>query len=129
MLRQLAEVDPDEALDRRQKSFMLLGGSVSDLCLPAWMPPTTKKDDPSIEELSVGSADLSETSSNRSSLLDVEAHPTLGNLSLPETYCFQAASFLTLVVRARNSILRHVEDWPVSHESHAFSAPGQRPNG
>jgi hypothetical protein len=130
MLQQLAVVDPGDQFDRRQQSFMLLGGSINDSCLPAWLPPSTKKDDSSVEESSVGSADLSESSSDRSSLLDVEAQPTMDNLSIPETGCLQAASFLTLVVRARNSLLRHVQDWPVSHDSsHAFSAPGQRPNG
>jgi hypothetical protein len=129
MRRQLATVDPGGVFDRRQKSFMLLGGSVNGSCLPNWLPPSTTKDDPSVEESSVGSADLSETSSDRSSILDVEVQPTLGNLSLPETGCLQAASFLTLVARARNSLLRHVEDWPVSQDSLAFSAPGQRPNG
>jgi hypothetical protein len=129
LLRQITEIDPDDQLDRRQKSFMLLGGSVDDLCLPKWLPPTTKKDDPSVEDSSVGSADLSETSSTRSSLLDVEAHPTLGTLSSPETGCLQVASFITLVARARNSLLRRVADWPVSQDAHAFSAPDQRPNG
>jgi hypothetical protein len=129
MLQQLATLYPVQLLDRRQQSFMLLGGSVNDLCLPAWVSPATTKDDLSIEELSIGSANLSETSSTPSSLLDVEKHPALGNLSPPKTSCLQAAVFLTLVARDRNLILRSVDDWPVSHESHAFSAPDQRPNG
>ena len=129
MLCQLAEVDPDDLFDRHQKSFMLLGGSVDDLCLPAWLPPSTTKDDLSVDELSVGSADLSASSSDRSSILDTEEQPTLGNLLTPETGCLQAASFLLLVVRARNSFLRTVPDWPVSQDGQAFSAPGQRPNG
>jgi hypothetical protein len=101
MLSQLAEVDPDASFDRRQQSFMLLGGNVNDLSLPAWLPPSTKKDDPSVDELSVGSADLSESSSDRSSLQDDEAQPTLENLLTPETGCLQVAAFLLLVVRAR----------------------------
>jgi hypothetical protein len=129
MLSQLAEVDPDASFDRRQQSFMLLGGNVNDLSLPAWLPPSTKKDDPSVDELSVGSADLSESSSDRSSLQDDEAQPTLENLLTPETGCLQVAAFLLLVVRARNSYLRTVPDWPVSQDGQAFSAPGQRPNG
>jgi hypothetical protein len=71
MLCQLATVDPDASLDRRQKSFMILGGKVNDLCLPAWLPPPTQEDDSSAEDASVGSAALSSSSDN-SSLLDVE---------------------------------------------------------
>ena len=129
MLSQLAEVDPDDTFDRRQKSFMLLGGSVEDSCLPAWLPPSTKKDDLSVDELSIGSADLSASSSDRSSILDVAERPTLETLLTPETGCLQVASFLLLVVRARNSYLRTVPDWPVGQDGQAFSAPGQRPNG
>jgi hypothetical protein len=129
MLCQLAEADPDDLFNRRQKSFMLLGGSVNGSCLPHWTPPLTTKDDLSVEELLVGSADLSDSSSDRSSLLDVEEHPTVETLLTPETGCLKVASFLLLVVRARNSYLRTVPDWPVSQEGQAFSAPGQRPNG
>jgi hypothetical protein len=129
MLCQLVEEDPDDQLDRRQKSFMLLGGSVGDSCLPEWLPPSTTKDNLSEDKLSVGSADLSESSSDRSSLRDDEEQPTLGNLLPPRSGCLQAASFLLLVVRARNSYLRTVPDWPVSQDGQAFSAPGQRPDG
>jgi len=87
MLRQLAEVDPDKVLDCHQKSFILLGGSVDNLSLPAWLPPTTKKDDPLVDKLSVGSANLSKLSSDQSSLLENEEQPTLGNLLPPETGC------------------------------------------
>jgi hypothetical protein len=129
MLAQLAEVDPDGTFDRRQKTFMLLGGRVNGLCLPDWLPPSTQTDDPSIEEASVGSADLSASSSERSSLRDDEVQPTLGNLPLLESGCLRVASFLILLVRARNSYLGTVPDWPVSQDGQAFSAPGQRPNG
>jgi hypothetical protein len=64
MLRQLAKVDPDDSMDCCQKPFMLLGQSVADSCLPAWLPPVTKKDDVSVEELLAGSANLSELSSD-----------------------------------------------------------------
>jgi len=87
MLRQLAEVNPDKVLDCHQKSFILLGGSMDNLSLPAWLPPTTKKDDPLVDKLSVGSANLSKSSSDRSSLLEDEEQPTLGNLLPPETGC------------------------------------------
>jgi hypothetical protein len=129
MLVQLAEVDPGDLYDRRERTFMLLGGRVNDSCLPAWLPPSTKKDDQSVNELSVGSADLSESSADRSSLKDDEAQLTFENLLTPETGCLQAAAFLLLVVRDRNSYLRTVPEWPVSQDGQAFSAPGQRPNG
>jgi hypothetical protein len=128
MLCQLATVDPDASLNRRQKSFMILGGKVNDLCLPAWLPPPTQEDDSSAEDASVGSAALSSSSDN-SSFLDVEEQPTLGNLSVPETGCLRAAAFLILVVRVRNSILGSLPDWPVSQDDRPFSAPGQRPAG
>ena len=39
MLLQITVVDPEASLDRCQKSVLLLGGSVNDVCLPRWSPP------------------------------------------------------------------------------------------
>jgi hypothetical protein len=126
------ELDPDQILCRTQQATLLLGGSVADLRLPHWMPPCTSHDRDASETSSVArssAADLSKTSSEASSLLDIAEHPSLGSLLLPETGCLRVASFLLLVVRARSLHLGTIPDWPVSHVDRSFSAPGQRPAG
>jgi hypothetical protein len=126
------EIQDQLTLSRNQRASLLLGGSVGDSRLPAWMPPCPGRvrdgpEDPS--ENSRASAALSETSSESSSLLDIAEHPSLDTLLLPETGCLQVASFLLLVVRARSLHLGTIAGWPVNQADRSFSAPGQRPAG
>jgi hypothetical protein len=131
MLRQIEVVDPEASFDRCQRSVLLLGGSVSDKCLPRWLPPRLRKsDDDESDEASLDSDPaLSDTSSDRSSILDVEEQPTLENLTPSESGCLQMASFLTLVVQARSLYIGCRADWPVRQSDAPFRAPGQRPDG
>ena len=122
---------PRRRLSRRERSILLLGGSISTLArLQRWLPPRTdpyesdsESEDDSVvtDTLSIRSAD---GSSSEDSLLD-PATP------LPQQCgAFRVAAYLSVVMRLRQAHLGSLPSWPKKPTLDApFRAPGERPGG